>query len=199
MRHVFLKVNTMIGDAGVQMLGICQDITERKQGEEELRQLSVLDELTGLNNRRGFLILATQQLKMSDRSKQGAVLVYADMDKMKWVNDTLGHKEGDRALIDIANILKSGLRASDIIARWGGDEFVALALESSEKAAEVILTRLREKLAAHNSQGHRSYKLSVSFGLTGYDPENPCALEELLERGDKLMYEEKQKRKMQRT
>lgn len=197
MRFVVQKVNTIIGDTGVLMLGICQDITELKQAEERLRELSLLDELTGLYNRRGFLFLATQQIKIADRLKQRAVLIFADMDKLKWVNDTLGHKEGDRALIDIANIFKGALRSSDIISRWGGDEFVGLTLESVENAGEVILARLQEKVEAHNLRGDRPYKLSISFGLTLYDPENPCALEVLLERADKLMYEQKQKIKMQ--
>jgi len=196
-RFVVLKVDTVIDDSGVQILGICQDITERKQAEEQLRELSLLDELTGLHNRRGFLVLATQQIKIADRMKQKAILVFADMDNLKQVNDTLGHKEGDQALIDIANILKGALRASDIIARWGGDEFVGLTLESVENAGEVVLSRLQENVAAHNRRGERAHTLSISFGVTFYDPERPCALEELLERGDKQMYEQKQKRKIQ--
>ena len=175
--------------------GILRDVTTQRQAEEELRHLSVVDELTGLYNRRGFLILATQQIKIAERLQRGDILLYTDMDNMKWVNDTLGHKEGDRALIDIANILKKTLRASDIVARWGGDEFVGLALGSTEKAGDEVLARLQENLDAHNSRGNRPYKLSISVGLTRYDPKHPSALEELLERGDKLMYEQKQNRK----
>ena len=173
------------------------EIAERKRAEEEMRQLSIIDELTGLNNRRGFLILAKQHIKIADRLKKGVALIYADMDDMKWINDTFGHKEGDRALIDIANILKSTFRASDIVARWGGDEFVGLILESTERAGEEVRGHLQEKLNVHNLEGARPFQLSISFGMTRYNPENPCTLEELLERGDRLMYEHKQKRKIQ--
>jgi diguanylate cyclase (GGDEF)-like protein/PAS domain S-box-containing protein len=178
--------------------GILRDVTGRARAEEDLRQLSLTDELTGLHNRRGFLILATQQIKNADRSGQGAALIYADMDRMKWVNDTFGHLEGDRALTDIAQILKKTLRASDIVARWGGDEFVALMTEATESAGETVFARLLETMDAHNMQENRPYQLSISFGITRYDPARPCALEELLERGDKLMYEKKQMRKMDR-
>jgi len=175
------------------------EIAERKRAEEELRQLSIIDELTGLNNRRGFLILAKQHIKIADRLKKGVVLIYADMDDMKWINDTFGHKEGDQALIDIVNILKSTLRASDIVARWGGDEFVGLVLESTERAGEVVRGHLQEKINAHNLEGVRPFQLSISFGMTRYNPENPCTLEELLERGDRLMYEHKQSKKRRYT
>ncbi len=172
-----------------------QEIIERKRAEEELHKLSIIDELTGLNNRRGFLLLAKQQIKIADRLKKYAALIYADMDNMKWINDTFGHREGDQALIDIANILKSALRASDVVARYGGDEFVGLVLDSTEKGAEVVCAHIQEKLNAYNLEGNRSFKLSISFGLTRYDPKNPSTLEELLERADRLMYEHKQRKK----
>jgi diguanylate cyclase (GGDEF)-like protein/PAS domain S-box-containing protein len=171
--------------------GILRDVTDRRRSEEELRQLAVTDDLTGLNNRRGFLILATQQIKVSDRMKEAAVLCYADLDGMKMINDTFGHSEGDQALRDVANILKKTFRASDIVARWGGDEFVALAVESVEDTERVISARLQANIEEYNSRQGRRYSLSISFGLTRYDPERPTSLEELLERGDNLMYEQK--------
>lgn len=173
--------------------GICREITMRKQMEEELRNLSLVDELTGLHNRRGFLTFAEQHIKIATRMKRELFLFFADLDNMKWINDTLGHSEGDRALIDIAHILKETFRETDIIARMGGDEFAILAIESSKD--EAILTRLQDKINSYNAKGGRRYKLSISIGVVCYRPESPCSVYELLSQADKLMYEQKQRKK----
>lgn len=194
--------NTPLTTADGSVIGVvslAQDITTRMEAEKKLRDLSLLDELTGLSNRRGFLTLGTQQVKIADRLRQGLALIYADLDKMKWINDTFGHKVGDQALIDAAFILKSSFRASDIVARLGGDEFVGLVLETADHTGEAIMSRLQENLNACNLQANRQYALSISFGITRYDPQNPCSLEELLERGDKVMYEQKKKKRLRRT
>jgi diguanylate cyclase (GGDEF)-like protein len=165
---------------------------ERRRVEEVLRTLLLADDLTGLYNRRGFLTLSQQQLKTADRMKIRMALLFADFDDLKWVNDTLGHPEGDRALIEIANVLKETFRESDIIARLGGDEFVVLAIESDGAPAEILTTRLRENLETRNANRDRRYKLSLSVGVSRYDPERPCSIDELLARADRLMYEQKQ-------
>jgi two-component system cell cycle response regulator len=141
------------------------------------------------------MLLAKQQIKVADRNKKGLVLIFADLDGMKFINDNFGHNEGDFALKEAAGIVKGAFRASDIIARLGGDEFVALSVEASKESTEQIQNRLRENLEAYNLDSERPYKLSISFGITTYDPVNPCSLDELIERGDKLMYENKQMRK----
>ncbi|MFB3895536.1 MAG: PAS domain S-box protein [bacterium] len=175
-------------------IGIMRDITDRKRMEEQLRTLSLTDELTGLYNRRGFMTLATQQIRIADRLKQGLTLIYIDLDKMKWINDALGHKEGDCALIDTSNILRTTFRAADIIARIGGDEFVGLALETTGQNSELILNRFQEHLNVYNTMGKRQYTLSLSIGVAQYNPVHPCSIEELLDQGDKLMYEQKRKK-----
>jgi PleD family two-component response regulator len=116
---------------------------ERHRMQEQIRSLSLVDELTGLYNRRGFLTLASQQLKLAHRLKKRMLLVFADLDGMKRINDTLGHQEGDKALIEIAKILKETFRESDIIARLGGDEFVVLTLEKSVSSDDAITKRLQ--------------------------------------------------------
>ena len=174
---------------------IFHDITERKQMEEDLRSLSLRDGLTALYNRRGILTLAEQQLKIAERMKKEMLMIYIDLDKMKHINDTFGHQEGDRALIDTAHILRDTFRSSDIIARLGGDEFAILALETGEMYSETLVNRLKANVDTHNDKSGRSYTLSLSVGVTHYDPEAPCSIEELLSRADALMYEQKKRRK----
>jgi diguanylate cyclase (GGDEF)-like protein len=169
-------------------------ITERYRMDEKLYTLSITDELTGLYNRRGFFALAEQQLKMSKRLKRDALLLSADMDNLKEINDTLGHKEGDLALIDTANILRESFRESDIIARIGGDEFVVLQIENIDVDSNMLTNRLQNNLEIHNTS--RNKKLSVSIGIIRCEPECPYSIEELLIEADKLMY--KQKRNKQK-
>jgi diguanylate cyclase (GGDEF)-like protein len=163
---------------------------EYKRTEEELLVLSLNDELTGLYNRRGFFTLAEQKLKAANRIKKGMLLLFADVDDLKVINDTFGHLEGDQALIDTANILKETFRESDIIARIGGDEFVILAIETSDSSAETLNIRLQANIKSHNTN-ERRYKLSMRVGIVRHDFENRCTIAELLAQADKLMYEQK--------
>lgn len=164
---------------------------ERQRMKAELRSLSLVDELTGLYNRRGFLTLARQQLKTADRFEKRLLLLFADLDGMKAINDTLGHHEGDMALRETAALLRETFRDADIIARLGGDEFAVLAMVDWDGGAEAIERRFAEHLTASNRRPNRCYRLSVSIGIALYDPAAPCSIEELLERGDALMYEQK--------
>ena len=167
------------------------EINQRKLLEKDLLAMSLTDELTSLNNRRGFLTLATQYLKMINRQKSRTFLFYADVDRFKHINDTYGHKEGDKVLVDIANILKKSFRDSDIVARLGGDEFVALPVGFHEFEADIIQKRLDENLNELNSNNKTDYTISISVGIATYDTEKPCSVEELLNRADKLMYQNK--------
>jgi len=174
---------------------ISKDINMLKQSEEKLYSLSITDELTGLYNRRGFLALCEQQLKLANRDKRGRFLVSVDIDYLKIINDSLGHKAGDLALIETAVILKESFRDSDIIGRIGGDEFEIMVIESSETGIETLISRLKANLDTHNSKTKRTYELSLSIGTAFYNPEHPCTIDELLSKADKLMYEEKKKKK----
>jgi diguanylate cyclase (GGDEF)-like protein len=159
--------------------------------QERLRVLSITDELTGLLNRRGFFSLAEQQLKMARRKDQGGHIMYVDIDDMKDINDTLGHQEGDLALIDTAHLLRTTFRNSDIIARIGGDEFVVIPLESDDPNLENITARLQKNVDRHNKSRQRKYTLSLSFGISRYDPGSSESLDKLLTLADKLMLEQK--------
>lgn len=171
---------------------VIHDITGRKLAEEELRELSLVDALTGLNNRRGFNVLAEQMLQMAQRMKITAALTYIDLDKLKWINDTYGHSMGDQAIIDTASLLRNAFRASDVIARLGGDEFVVLALESQENPGNGMLERLLELLENFNAKNERQYTLAISLGLARYESDSLSSLDMLVEAADKAMYAQKQ-------
>ena len=154
---------------------------------EEVRSLSLEDELTGLHNRRGFMALAEQQLRVSNRTGREVSLFFFDLDRMKHINDTFGHSEGDRALKDVADILRKTFRDSDIIARIGGDEFVVMAISSDDMGINDFIKRLDWNLKKKSESG-RPYEISLSMGVAEYEPVSPCAISELLERADSLMY-----------
>lgn len=171
------------------------DISAQKKLEEKLHSLAVTDELTGLLNRRGFMIMARKQLKIAERSKAKLFLLFADLDKMKMINDTWGHDVGDQALVRVSKILFS-FRSSDIIARLGGDEFAILISDvSGATNKEQLIARFHGLLDEENRKNKLGFNLGVSFGVTTYDTKQPCEIEELIARADKAMYTSKKDRK----
>ena len=168
------------------------------RAEKALLVLSLTDELTGLYNRRRFFVLTEQYLKLSVRTKKRLLLLFIDMDNLKWINDHHGHNEGDQALIDLANILRKTFRESDIIARIGGDEFVVLS-ESIDESREILITRLYENLKDCNGKRSRRYPLSISTGTAHFDPEYPISTDELLSKADASMYGEKRTKRKKRS
>jgi diguanylate cyclase (GGDEF)-like protein/PAS domain S-box-containing protein len=195
-REVWLGQNTQLVLEGGSVVGfqaIARDITERRRALEELESLSLTDDLTGLYNRRGFLALVEQQLKHARRTDERFVLVFADLDGLKQINDRLGHHEGSRALVKTAEVLRQTFRASDIVARLGGDEFTVLALAPpGEGAEETIRKRLREQIRLVNERRELPTELSVSVGIVPLDPQTRPSIEDLLRKADAAMYEEKQ-------
>ena len=177
-----------------EVISVSRDVTERKENEERLRQLAILDDLTGLYNRRGFLALAGQHLKAARRSKRHALVLFADLNNLKQINDTLGHKDGDQALIDAAHIFNRTFRDSDVVARVGGDEFAILAIETDKDHLETIRSRLDSALQLANTDRARPFELSISMGAAAFDPTRNDSVEELLAWADKAMYEHKRSR-----
>lgn len=175
---------------------LVQELNEHRQIEEKLYGLSTRDELTGLFNRRGFFTLVEQQLKMANRGKSGIHIFYADMDNLKEINDTYGHKEGDLALVEMSTILKETFRESDIIARVGGDEFVAVPVGTTGETVNLITDRINRNVELNNAEKARPYRLSFSFGLVYYSPDTPISIDELLSEGDKLMYQQKNSKRL---
>jgi len=177
-------------------LNFLNDITQRKIMEEQLQEMTIRDELTGLYNRRGFITLAEQQLKIEERRKKKLVLYFADLDRMKWINDHLGHQEGDRALQDASRILKETFRDADIIGRMGGDEFAVLALDVDGVDPGILIERLGKTLEAFREKEERPYRLSLSVGYAEYDPNRPLSLDQLLAEADYRMYEQKRNKNL---
>lgn len=160
--------------------------------QTELSNLALKDQLTGLYNRRGFLALAERQLKLARRSGRSLLLFFIDVDGLKEINDVFGHTEGDAALKCTAEALETTFRDSDVIARFGGDEFAVLAIEATGQSEAVIRERLTEYLNSGRRQGF-DYKFSVSLGTARFDPWNPTSLRELIAEADQAMYEQKRR------
>jgi diguanylate cyclase (GGDEF)-like protein len=172
-----------------------QKVSELEKANERLRTLSLTDELTGLNNRRGFMILATGLLKFAQRANHPLCLLYIDMDRLKFLNDTFGHAQGDAALNEFARILTETFRDSDVIARLGGDEFVILTIDATENDLYQIQTRLQNNVAAYNARTTNGHALSFSLGVIQVDMNAPVTMEVLLSQADAAMYKHKQNRK----
>ncbi|HEX5840918.1 MAG TPA: diguanylate cyclase [Pseudomonas sp.] len=163
------------------------EIAERERAEQAVRQLSLTDELTGLYNRRGFLLLAERELETARRRQGRSLLLYVDLDYLKQANDRFGHAAGDIMLVDAARLLQSVFRATDVVARLGGDEFVVLACHYN--SSEEVLQRLDKALAAFRRNSGR--QLSLSVGIAESSLQANESLEQLLTQADAAMYANK--------
>lgn len=172
-----------------------EKVSELEDANERLRNLSLVDGLTGLNNRRGFMILATSLLKFARRAGYSSSLIYIDLDSLKYINDTFGHAGGDAALKGFAGILTETFRESDIIGRLGGDEFVILIVDASNNDLVSIQTRLQRNVDVYNAQVQPEHALSFSMGSIRIDSESTISMEEFLTQADEAMYKHKQSRK----
>ena len=172
-----------------------QKVSELEKANDHLRSLSLTDVLTGLNNRRGFMILATGLLKFARRAAYSVCLLYIDLDSLKYINDTFGHAAGDTAITHFARILTETFRDSDVIGRLGGDEFVVLIIDATESDLTSMQARLQSNVDAHNLQSERGYALSLSLGVIRVDPDSTITMEELLYEADAAMYQHKKNRK----
>lgn len=169
-----------------EVVSIVRDITEEKRNEEELTYLSLHDSLTGLYNRAYF---ESELSRLEGSRDYPIIIISADLDGLKLINDTLGHKEGDRFLVAGAAVLKSALRSSDILARVGGDEFALILPQTERPAGEEIINRIQERVQAYNLQ-KKGMPLSISIGLASAKSDHH-SLEEAYRTADSLMYKDK--------
>ena len=171
---------------------------ERQRVQLALLNQSMLDDLTGLYNRRGFLTLAEHHVRLAYRTGKPFLVAFMDLDGLKQINDTFGHQEGNRALVEAAEVLRDSFRHSDILSRLGGDEFAALMLEANKSSIGTVIRRVGQKLDSCNAMLSRSYDLSLSIGIVPGDTTRLSNIEQLLSEADALMYQNKHSKKVTR-
>ncbi|MFA6499111.1 MAG: diguanylate cyclase [Desulfurivibrionaceae bacterium] len=185
-------------DANGEIIGIIEDfkdISHHKEMERHLRKIAITDELTGLFNRRGFLTLAEKQLGNALRADHDMFLIFADLDNMKEINDTLGHETGDLALATAASLLRTTFRRADILARLGGDEFaVFISCKPETDSEHAILARLETNIVEENRGGELPFSLAISFGVVQLQEGE--TLGQVMIRADGLMYDSKTRKRV---
>lgn len=176
-----------------QVIGTAVDVTEQRAAAERLRELALADQLTGLHNKRGFEFLAAATVERAARSGETIGLVFADLNDFKAINDGCGHAVGDEALRLFAAALQRCARRADIVARFGGDEFVVLMDGGVDTGLARLVERLHQELAAAESPCGRP--LTASVGTAVGQVRGMDDLHALLEQADHAMYAEKNRRK----
>lgn len=174
----------------LEILSVGNDITRRKKAEDELEKLASTDMLTGALNRRAGMEILENGLKLAKRKKYHLTICFVDVNNLKMVNDTIGHDEGDGMIKTVSSTLAASLRASDVLVRLGGDEFLVILPECSLQVAEKLWKRFQQALDKKNKAGGRSYQLSVSHGFAEYAPDQPIPnLRDFITLADERMYE----------
>lgn len=172
------------------------EILERQKAQDALMQLSLTDSLTGILNRRGFFFQVEQEIKLASRLHTHSILMFADVDGLKKVNDNYGHSAGDEMIINAANVLRNVFRSSDVISRLGGDEFAAFTMETTDP--EFIRSRINKAINEFNANSELPYQLSISMGFVELEGHPSVCLDDLLKRADEAMYINKQEKKKKR-
>jgi diguanylate cyclase (GGDEF)-like protein len=171
-----------------------------QKANEELKNLSLTDDLTGLYNRRGFFLHAEQQFRLyrSRETEHSLWLMLGDLDGLKQINDTYGHDEGSAAICATADVLRQTFRDADVIARLGGDEFTILILNSLDEVAERLPERIENNFQAYNRESGKPYELKISVGLVKVLRDDDTTVDGILRQADHAMYEAKRQRKRAR-
>ncbi|MBI9096806.1 MAG: diguanylate cyclase [Sphaerochaeta sp.] len=177
--------------------GVVRDISEFKRLEERLHNLAITDELTGLYNRRGFRLMAEQELRHAKRINAETVLLSMDVDDFKSINDIFGHDEGDMVLKMVATTLNESFRETDIISRWGGDEFIVLALDAPSGFVPLLSDRFQHNLTSNAQKVLLPYSVSVTIGVESTDIFEDFTLNRLIMGADHHMYQQKKKKQSQ--
>ncbi|MDD3354957.1 bifunctional diguanylate cyclase/phosphodiesterase [Zoogloea sp.] len=168
--------------------GSVRDITAQREAENRLRNQATRDQLTGLLNRNSFAERFEENARRADRRGEGLLVAFIDLDNFKIINDSLGHFYGDKLLLTVADRLSRCLRSTDVLARYGGDEFVLLLERGEpESSPDTVLQRVQEAIAQPILLDHQEVAVSSSIGIAQY-PEDARNLPQLLQQADTAMY-----------
>jgi diguanylate cyclase (GGDEF)-like protein len=185
-----IRVHCSITANDGRMLTYC-DVTDLVRNAEMLEKLATIDSMTGLFNRRHFLGSAEGEWSRFQRYQRPLSLLAIDIDHFKSVNDRYGHAVGDEAIVSVADACQQGKRASDIVARLGGEEFVMLLPETDQAQAMIVAERLRERVAAHVLRAHKvQFKVTISIGVAGATI-SMSGIDALLRSADQALYQAK--------
>jgi diguanylate cyclase (GGDEF)-like protein len=166
----------------------------------KLRDLSYYDPLTKLYNRLGFFNKAEDEFEKAKKAGEDMYIIFADLDRLKIINDTMGHKMGDSYICDFADILTSCIDGYDTPLRFGGDEFVVFGVSTTEEEVKNKIKKIQEEIRTFNEQGKYSpYILGVSMGYTMIKPDTKKTLFSFIEAADQKMYKVKQEKKDARS
>lgn len=185
---------TLFARQEVYIVGIT-NISELKKAQQTLKYYATFDELTGLVNRRTGLTVLEKMVAQASRENRALAVAFADLDGLKAANDHHGHKEGDWLIRAASEVLMNSMRKGDVAARLGGDEFLIILHDSTADGAAVFAQRVDAALAELQSHHGKSYPISISMGIVAYDRNCHATALELLAEADKLMYENKQRKK----
>ncbi|MCM1157962.1 MAG: GGDEF domain-containing protein [Bacteroidales bacterium] len=172
-----------------------ENLAQMSENNDFLSEISKTDQLTGLYNRWGFLEQVKEAIANPRNDRKETLVLYADMDNLKMINDEYGHDEGDFALKEIASILKEAFRNTDIVARFGGDEFVAFALLGIPDYENIMKRRIAEITARHNKMVNKPYPIEMSTGICELYCCPSLDISSVLEIADKKLYLEKKAKK----
>ena len=171
----------------------------RKKSRDLLTLMAATDPLTGVLNRRAGLAYLKKLIRSANLLNTNVTVCFVDLDRLKFVNDTYGHLEGDRYLREASQILQQTIRKVDLLCRYGGDEFLIAISNCSLGQAEILWDKIEESVIAFNLGGEAQFAISMSRGFVEYDPASPVSIMELVEMADVEMYKFKQKRKAENS
>ncbi len=195
----FWRVQTLVSQ--IVDSAMASDLIENRirtltRTNDALSKLSIIDEFTGLNNRRALYATGRAMYEQARQRGDPCAFIFLDMDGLKKINDTFGHKEGDEAILALSTILKGCFRENDLVVRYGGDEFVVVMVNIKESSLQGAFARITAQLKAFNDRAVHPWTLSASWGqvfIEHADAER--TFESIIEESDAKLYEEKRKKK----